>query len=95
MNFPLSAVLGFLALTPNLNKFLDLVELGNPQRPTLSQVLIGQTCDNIHNIHVKFVETAVLLNQSSGGLVQNLNVPVNISGVVPSDFVLLLALIIN
>jgi hypothetical protein len=78
MNLPLAAILRLLALASDIDECLDLVQLMNPYWSTLAQILRRDTDYNLHDVHMQLKETTVFLDQSGRGLVQNIDVPIDV-----------------
>ena len=78
MNLPLAAILLLLALASDIDERLDLVQLMNPYWSTLAQILRRDTDYNLHDVHMQLIETTVFLDQSGRGLVQNIDVSVDV-----------------
>ena len=62
MNFPFPAILLLLSLTSKLDEFLYLVKLCQPDWSSFSEILASQISNQIHNVHMQFIKSAIFLD---------------------------------
>lgn len=85
MRLPSPAILGVLVLTGLLDQGLDLLQLGEPDCLLAAQIVIGQLCNDVNAMSMQLEEAGVFTKQAVGGLVEGVDVSLDVGRLVPGQ----------